>query len=168
MTASFWKEKSTDNVSTIDVWVKNVAIDHTALTAIFPMFFAYDVPTLTIWAIFCSNWFCTPATTVGSPKEFNIPVLMLHGSQLMSSMIPVKDLVVSSSWKFEILPIKIVMISDIWPRMNGIIKTIAHRKTSSSNIYAIIMDIGLCFIFFWKKSITASIAREMIYAIKIR
>ena len=60
------------------------------------------------------------------------------------------------------------MISDICPRMNGMIKTIAHKKASRSNMYAIMIDIALCPIFFWKKSITASTAREIMYAIKIR
>lgn len=45
--ASFWIENNTDKVNTIEVCVMKVKNVPTALTAIVPIFLAYDVPRFT-------------------------------------------------------------------------------------------------------------------------
>lgn len=94
--------------------------------------------------------------------------MKLHGSQAISWIIPTNDFVVSVFWKFAILPINIVIISEIRLRINGMINIIAHKRRISISTYANAIAIPLYEIFFWKKSIIASIASEITYAMKIR
>ena len=118
--------------------------------------------------MFCCNCVCNPVTTSGLPKDCKSPVFKLHGSRWISCIIPTNDLVSNIFWKCAILPIKIVMISEIRLRINGMTNTIAHKKTMINTKYANAIAKPLYLIFAWTKSMIASIAREMTYAINIR
>ena len=110
ITESFWMEKSTDKVNTIDACAMKVKKLPTKPTAIFPISLAYVLPRSMICVIFCCNLDCIPATIVGSEVDCKNAFLIAPGIRCALVTISVKDCVFNISWILEMFATMISII----------------------------------------------------------
>ena len=116
----------------------------------------------------CSCSFsCIPLDKVSLPNDDNNDSLRYQGNRDISLIIHIKLLLSNTSLAFWIFDTNISNTAVAWLNKNGKINTNPDNTSTTSIKYAnpIAKPLG---IFFWKKSMIASIATAIINAVMIR
>jgi len=116
----------------------------------------------------CCNFSCKLLIKYGSVKLLNISFSIYLERNQFDLRISINHSFWSLIFKLFIFTSNIFIISLIWLKRNGKIRTIQESKNKINKIYATAIATHLLNLIRWNISTTASIAIDTIYAVRIR